>query len=245
MKKKFISFGGPSERFHKNITRITKEAEDFDYFDEIIGFTEKDLINDEEFWKHNGNFIITNPRGFGYWIWKSHIINKELEKMEEEDILVYSDSGCQINKNGKKRFLEYIELLNNDSNQYGIISFQLPFKEYQYTKKKIFDYFEENLKNINILNIKNNIQCLGGIQIIKKTKHSSKLIKLWSDITKNHNLINDTITNEENLEFIGNRHDQSIYSILVNIFGSIKLKDETYFDNWIDGNEYPILAKRI
>jgi hypothetical protein len=250
MKKKFISFGNTnSERFYKNITRIIKEANDFKYFDEIIGFTEKDLINDEDFWKNNENFIITNPRGFGYWIWKPHIINKELEKMKEGDILIYADSGCEINKNGKKRFLEYIDILNNDPNQYGIISFQLTYKEYEYTKKIIFDYFEENFKNNNIEiskdTMKNSIQCLATLQIIKKTKHSSKIIKLWSDITKNHFLINDMITNEEIPEFIENRHDQSIYSILVNIFGSIKLKDEVDFDNWTDGNEYPFLAKRL
>lgn len=125
----------------------------------------------------------------------------------------------------------------------------MTYKEYQYTKKIIFDYFEENFKNNNIEiskdTMKNSIQCLGGVQIIKKTKHSSKIIKIWSDITKNHFLINDMITNEEIPEFIENRHDQSIYSILVNIFGSIKLKDEVDFDNWTDGNEYPFLAKRL
>lgn len=105
MKKKFISFGNTSsERFYKNITRIIKEANDFEYFDEIIGFTEKDLINDEDFWKNNENFVITNPRGFGYWIWKPHIINKELEKMEEGDILIYADSSCEINKMVKNIF---------------------------------------------------------------------------------------------------------------------------------------------
>jgi len=246
MKKKFISFGNTNnERFHKNIIRISKEAKDFDYFDEIIGFTEKDLINDKEFWKKNVNRIMTNSRGFGYWVWKPYIINKELEKMKEGDILVYADSGCEINKNGKKRFLEYIDMLNNDVNLYGIISFELQFKEYQYTKKIIFDYFEENFNNIQIDNIKNTNQRISGIIIIKKTKNSSKIIKNWNDIIQKYILINDVITNEEIPEFIVNRHDQSIFSILLKIFGSIILNDETCFGNWIEGNEYPFLAKRL
>ena len=55
-----------------------------------------------------------------------------------------------------------------------------------------------------------------------------------------YNLINDDTKNEENC-FIENRHDQSIYSIIVKKFGSIKLNDETY--DFTDTTK-PILAKR-
>jgi hypothetical protein len=242
--KKFITFGaGQGERFRNNIIRICNEAKDFEYFDEICGFTEHDLINDTEFWNNNGNFIINNHRGFGYWIWKSHIINKELEKLSDGDILVYTDAGCVINKHGKQRFLEYIDLLNKDENNYGLLSFRLPFKEYQYTKKLVFDYFNADDQ------LKNSWQYVGGIQIIKKTPHSSFIIKQWSEITKNHMLINDVISIDEDSRFIENRHDQSIYSLLVNKYGSIKIDDETY--NWDDPSDWskvdhgPILAKRL
>jgi hypothetical protein len=240
MKKKFITFGSNKERFQKNLLRICNEAKDFDYFDEIIGFSEKDLIDDSNFWKNNGEFIINNKRGYGCWIWKPHLIYKELEKMNEGDILVYADSGCEINKNGKKRFLEYIDLLNNNEHGYGLISFYLEFKECFYTKKTIFDFFNVGDE------IKNSFQNMATIQIIKKNKHSMDIIKKWSDITKNHILINDVLTNNEDPQFIDNRHDQSIYSVLVNIYGSIKIKDETYYgDDWSKGINFPILAKRL
>ena len=82
------------------------------------------------------------------------------------DYLIYVDSGCKLNLEGKPRILEYLKILDNDPNNYGIISFQLPFKEYQYTKKAIFDFFtfDKNKQE----ELKNKIQCVGGIQIIKK-----------------------------------------------------------------------------
>jgi len=244
IKKKFITFGGPTQRFHNTVIRICEEARQLDFFDEIQGFTEQDLIKDQEFWQQNGQFIIHNARGFGYWIWKSHIINKELEKMNEGDILIYADAGCEINKNGKKRFMEYIDMLHNNVYNYGLISFVLPFQERQFTKKMIFEYFQHVENYTNIEELKDKKQCMATVIIIKKNKHSSHIIKKWSEITKYHLLINDIITNNEDEIFKENRHDQSIYSILVNNYGSIKIKDETYFDNWDNGEHYPILAKR-
>ena len=86
---------------------------------------------------------------------------------------------------------------------------------------------------------------MGGIQLIKKTPHSTKLINLWSKITENYLLINDEITNNEYPEFIENRHDQSIYSMLVYKFGSIKLNDETSYFAENHKNPFPILARRL
>ena len=59
-------------------------------------------------------------------------------------------------------------------------------------------------------------------------------------------MINDN-TGNENPNFIENRHDQSVLSIIVNKYGSIKIVDETYFHpTWdITGKEYPFWAKRI
>ena len=80
----------------------------------------------------------------------------------------------------------------------------------------------------------------------KKNTHSKNLIKLWYIISKNYELINDDILEDENILFVENRHDQSIYSMLVNMFGSIKLseKETDYFaENYM--NPFPIIARRL
>ena len=40
------------------------------------------------------------------------------------------------------------------------------------------------------------------------------------------------------------RHDQSIYSMVVKKYGSVRLPDETYYEDWSNGKHIPILAKR-
>lgn len=243
--KKFITFGAPAEKFHDNVKRICKEAYSFEFFDEVIGFTEQDLINDKPFWEKHKYFILNNKRGYGYYIWKAHLINKELEKMQENDILIFADAGCEMNKYGKQRFLEYIDILNNDPNEYGLICFQTPHKEITFSKKKVLDYFNKTYFN-KTKNIDLQYQCMSGVQIIKKTKHSSNLMKLWSIITKNYDLINDNIDKNESILFHENRHEQSVYSMLVHKFGSIKLSErETDYFAESSNNPFPIIARRL
>jgi hypothetical protein len=56
---------------------------------------------DDEF-KLNFKDILREQRGGGYWIWKPYIIKKHLDKINDNDILIYMDAGCSININGKK-----------------------------------------------------------------------------------------------------------------------------------------------
>ena len=238
--KKFITFGGPSESYHNNVKRICEEVNDLNFFNEITGYTDLDLKKDTTYWNEHSNFIENNTRGYGYWMWKSYIIKKELDKLNENDILIYCDSGCKINNKGKRRLEEYIDLLNTNKENYGLISFQLEYKQFLYTKKETLEYFNCTEDENNML------QCIGGIQIIKKNSHSVDIINKWYDIChNNYNLINDIKSDNQDPEFQDHRHDQSIISILVNKYGSIKLKDETWFSNWnVDGILYPIWAVR-
>jgi hypothetical protein len=235
--KKFITFGNQS--YYNAVNRICDEANSLHFFDDIKGYKDTDLKNDKPFWNQHGKFIETNGRGYGCWLWKSYLMKQELDKLNYNDILIYCDAGCHINNNGKNRLMEYIDLLNSNKDDYGLISFQLEFYEYQYTKSSIFEKLQCDEY------YKNRLQCLGGILIIKKNEHSIHIINEWYKYCEDYDLINDKHQVENSL-FIDNRHDQSILSVLVNKYGSIKLKDETYFaPNWqIDGFHYPFWATR-
>lgn len=223
----FMTFG--SNKFHNSVKRICNEAEHLNFFDHIHGFTEMNL-KDTDFWNEHGSFV-KNNRGYGYWIWKPYLIQKELNKMNNNDILIYCDAGCKINVEGKDRLFEYVDMLNHNKDNYGILSFQLEFKERMYTKQKILDHFSVDSEYM---------QNMATVILIKKNNHSTNIINSWYDSCK-YDLINDDICNEHP-SFIENRHDQSILSVLVNKYGSIKLIDETYF--W-DGKEYPFWATRL
>jgi hypothetical protein len=236
--KKFITFG--CKNFYNSVGRLCEEAKNLNFFDEIIGFRDAYLKKDETFWKKHGSFIEKNKRGYGYMIWKSYLVKNELDKLKENDILIFCDAGVQINLNGKKRLLEYIDMLNTNKEDYGIISFQLEYKEILYTKRVVFEHFGFDEKNKFLP------QCITTVIMIRKNQHSSFIINEWCKNCENYNLINDNTCNENEL-FIENRHDQSVLSMLVNEYGSIKLLDETFFSpNWdTDGAPYPFLCKRL
>lgn len=63
--KWFITFGGPSENYHNAVTRICSEARSTNIFNNIIGYTENDLISDTPFWDKHGDFISNHKRGMG------------------------------------------------------------------------------------------------------------------------------------------------------------------------------------
>ena len=233
----FITFGGPIPHYQNSLNRICAEANALDFFTKITGFSDIDLKNDKLFWEQHGDFINNNARGYGYWIWKSYLIKKELDNLNTDDILVYCDAGCEINANGKARLLEYIDLLHTDKNNYGLISFKLEFLEGYYTKRKTLELLNGD---------KDALQCLATIILIRKTPHSVKLVDNWYELCSNYSLLNDEVGIENPL-FIDHRHDQSILSLLVHKYGSIKILDETYFyPNWdIDGRDYPFWSKRL
>lgn len=219
--KVFISFGGPTEGYHNLVNSICQQSVKLDFFTHIFGFTDIDLKSDLDFWNRQGDFIERNKRGYGYWLWKPFIINLVLEHLNENDILVYVDAGSTVNPNGKQRLNEYIDLLNNSD--YGVLSYQFSrYPEICWTKKILLDYFNANDET------KNSGQCVATMLIIKKNKHSVDIIKKWYEIASIYELIDDTKISNENIAFKDHRHDQSIYSLLVKKFGSIKVNDEIY-----------------
>jgi hypothetical protein len=236
--KTFITFGSPMQNYENSVNRICEEVRKLNFFDEIKGLDEQDLQNDVLFWNKHSNFIKSNHKGYGFWLWKSYLIKKTLDQINNNDILIYCDADCQINENGKRRLTEYIDILNSNKENYGLISFQSEFTELQYTKKTIFDNFQVSDKNM--------LHCLATVIIIKKNTHSVNIINEWQVNCEKYNLIND-YTDNEDVNFIENRNDQSILSILVNKYGSIKLLDETDFhpNEETDGYCYPFLGKRL
>ena len=54
--------------------------------------------------------ILKNKKGAGFWIWKHQIIKQQLEKVNDGDIVVYSDAGSSLNLNAGNKFNEYIRI---------------------------------------------------------------------------------------------------------------------------------------
>ena len=233
----FITYG--NELYNNSKKRLYEETSNSGWFDKITICGPEKL---SEVFKDEFNDILKKPRGAGYWIWKFDIIKQHLTMLANNDILIYMDAGCSINTNGKTRFNEYIEMLNN-SNE-SIISFQMDHLERKYTTKEIFQYFKVDL---------NSDYCTSGqfqatVLIMKNTEKMMKIIDECINVLRtDHLLVTDHYNKmEQYSSFIDNRHDQSILSLVRKIHGSIVLKDETWFKPF--GNDkslkYPFWATR-
>jgi hypothetical protein len=238
----FLTFGGGLPKYHEAVERILKQAQDFP-FDKIIGYTEKDLQEKfPEFWSKHKNFILNNRRGYGYWIWKSFIILDTLKQLNEGDILVYLDCGCELNKKGLKRFMEYIELVKVHDRMFFHLEDE--HTENRWTKMDLIRYL--GIENQSFLN---KSQSQGGLQFHKKIEANIKLLEEYYNIcVNNYNLIDDSPSITRNHpHFREHRHDQSLISLLVKKNNYFTLRDETWPDSMPDQNNkdsYPIWALR-
>lgn len=244
-RKWFITFGSQTNNYHNAVKRICQEAVGFDVFDEIIGYTESDLISDDDddsFWSKHQHFIQSNAgRGYGYWLWKPYLTKKTLDRMNDNDILVYADAGCSMNKDGKARLLEYFDMLNTNES-IGNISFQMVYLEESFTKMDIFEYY--NAKDDSIMK---SGQIVGGVFVLRKCQHTMELIDKWYDGCCQYHLIDDSHGTLPNVpSYNVARNDQSIFSVVRKKYGTIMLSDETWFGpRWNEnGKNYPIWAIR-
>ncbi len=233
----FITFGGGSQGYRNRVNILCKEAKSLDFFTTIIGFTDEDLKKDTDFWNQHGAFITQNKRGYGYWLWKPYLISKILDCLNENDILVYLDSGCTINPNGIKRFNEYVDMLQNGTE--SVVAFQMHhLMEKNWTKKKLLEFVDADDE------MRNSGQCIGGINMWKKNERSTLISTQWYAIASHYEFINNSRDPDEDAAFIEHRHDQSVFSLLVKKYGSIKITDRTSDIDRSENGE-PFLATRI
>ena len=236
MKTWFLSFA--DHRF-KSVDLIRKEAINFGVFDNIIT-GDQQLFERWYRLKYKERF---KDRGYGYWQWKSYLIRRVMDKMEEGDILLYADAGCKLNVDGKKRLMDYFDIVKQSPS--GILLFNQHYPEVEYTKGDVFKYFGVS----NDVAYTQHGQVAGGIIIIRKGHDAQQFINELYYICHNHyDLISDTPSITLNApEFKEHRHDQSIISLLAVKYAAAELPiEEVYTDgNWeMEMKSKPIWACR-
>jgi hypothetical protein len=236
LKNHFISFGSP--KYYPTLKRIGEEAKKSNFFDRIDLVRYKDLPIQYRF--QNIFRLRESVRGFGYWMWKSYLVYEKLKSIEHGDILTYCDSASKIDPSGKKRFNEYIDIVNSSS---GILRFELDHIEKQYTKRGVFDFFNLGLES----DIANSKQLMATIFIVRKCSYTMDLIQEYYELCHyNYYLLKDPyFKNQEHSEFISHRHDQSLFSILSKLRNCEILPDETWKENMNELINIPFHSARI
>lgn len=217
--KYFITFG-TSGHYEQLGKRLIGQINKLSLFDKTILYTDNDIKNDKEFWNRHCDFIEKNPRGYGYWLWKSYIIKKTLEQINNDDILLYFDSSFEIYQHNKPKFLT---LFDDVKNSFIIGSYcSVKCIEKVWNKMDLIKYLDMN----NSLYMESQQRQAGAIMLIKN-HHTVKLINEWYNTSIIYHLIDDSPSIEKNYNgFQEHRHDQSIFSLLTkkyNIYSNIDM----------------------
>ena len=210
--KYFLSFASENtERFHfdASIKRITNQVHNTNEMDAIIHIRPNAFHCKTHlpFWEANKNLINTNTKGYGFWIWKSYIIHYVFDRiMNPDDILLWSDTGCEIKLDDINGFTR---LWQNTYEHHIVGSFNRP--EIEWTKRDLFVYLDmDNRKDAY-----DSPQRQATTISFQKTQYTTQLVKEWYETSCHHELIDDSPgIHSKRGPFQGHRHDQSIFSLL-------------------------------
>ena len=170
--------------------------------DRVIEYSPRDI--DSQF-KETNKEIFSSTRGAGYWIWKPYIIKDAFSKIDEGDYLIYTDSGIA--------YVNSVHYLLNamQKEKVDIMCFAGIYPEYRWTKRDAFILMECDEDYYKL-----SPQCAGGYIILRKSDKSGKIINDFLYYCCDTRIVSDSIStlDEEHPEFLENRHDQSIWSLL-------------------------------
>jgi hypothetical protein len=208
MKYHFITFA--TDNYIEVANEIVESAKNLGGFDTVKIFTLKDI---DDFYIQKNSSILCKRLGAGYWIWKSYIILKYLYDIDKDDIVCYCDTMYLFT--GKNKIQDISKNIN-DTNSNIIITHNKPneptYLEKEFTKGDAF-----YLMNANEPKYFDTNQVWGGFIILKNNFLALKIISEWFTYAQDERIVTDTpsIIQENFIEFNGNRHDQTIISIIV------------------------------
>jgi hypothetical protein len=230
---RLVSFGAGLAGIDKALERLQKQARQFGEFDQIVVHNEQSL--DTHYFNIFDGLIQDFPTGYGLWSWKPYLLEKELETLKDGDVLIYLDAGFEINKAGKNRFFDYLDFLAKED----ALLFSISNQQRHWTKK------HEILSKPDQHFFRN--QVIGGIIMLRVSDKARTLIKRWNELCQfeSGHLLKDQLATETQIaRFASHRHDQSLLSRAAFEVSVHTIPDESYFNPWSNGKNYPFWALR-
>ena len=237
----FFSYGsGPWRESMENLCDL---AAKYELFDEVLRFCEEDLEQDPEFWPRHEKFIKANPRGGGYWLWKSYLTQKVLNTLNENDILIYMDAGCYLwpAPQARQRLDEYLQIVK--THPAGFYGFATEYPNRGWTKMDVFKHFNKEADEEE----QQKPQIMSGATIWRKCETTTKIATEWyQTMAANYSLIDDSPSTAPNHpDFKENRHDQSILTMLVHKYNATYAPTDELWDFRRNNFKRPFWAARL
>jgi len=222
---RFITFGSHANYVDAG-NRLLNQANSLNIFTECRLYRGEHLLH-SEFWNQHQNFINQNRKGFGYWIWKSYLIKKNMEEMNDGDVLLYLDCGCEVDDKCKKELLNCMEIVKTDK----IIGSSLTrdiFTEKYWNKMDLIEKM-----GMNQYTPLNTFQRQAGAIMFLVCPETRHLLNEWYELCCDYHNIDDSPSILPNCEGVyEHRHDQSIYSLLTkkyNLYSNHRIDNAIYY----------------
>lgn len=243
----FLTFGDGNIAFRSAAKRLSKQAELSNWFDTVTNY---DLIairkSEPAFFSQIENLVSTYSTSLGFMVWKPLIILAKLKQLNEGEVLIYLDAGCQLNVNeiSKSRLDFYVDL----TIQHGILAMQLRPGSFNFQDLSEEAWTHpETLKHMTVSRKEAKVnQVQAGIIFLKKSAETVEFVDNWWRIctSQDFTILSPHKRTSSNLNH-NHRFEQSIFSILVKRSNSALIPDETYFHpEWTTGKDFPIWAMR-
>lgn len=236
------SFGSGS-LWRPALARLACQVKEFSEIERFVRIDDHSLLSFSPLLANHSEFIASNQRGYGYWIWKPFLLLSLMNLYPDSKGFIYVDAGCEFNPtpSSRKRFTDYCEMATS----HGALAFELPFSVADWTHPMLIKRMELQGKELGN-------QIAGGIIFLKNTLENRNLLMDWISlmIESDYTYLTGDIPDSP-MEFFPStwqehRHDQSILSLLWKVRGLPTIPDETFWHpDWKNsGRHYPIWATR-
>lgn len=219
MKKVLITFG--DSKYYGSMDLLEETALSIGKVESVIKYTQ-DWLRTTEFWNKN-QFILSRPRGAGYWIWKPFIILHTMESLNEGDVVMYSDAGVEV--------IEDLSPLFKIAENRNKVIFQIPGGHLNrtWTKRDTFillkcdepKYWDDSMLTATF-------------SLWKKTDKNIEFLKEYLKYLRDPRIVTDdpNMCGQPNfLEFRDHRHDQSVLSLLTRRENFERFRDPSQWGN--------------
>jgi hypothetical protein len=245
----FLTFGDGSPELRGAASRLRQQARHTDLFQSIHAHTLL-TIKDQfpEFWLAHSQFLLSNKRGLGYWLWKPFLISEALKALPENDFLMYADAGCELFPG---RNMEILNVLPSEPPMIMTVTRLEGFTVQEWTNS----YTLRRIAGPDAPRCMPLEQIQSGFLIISSTAESRALMQHWVDccLLDEYACLVDRPDEDESPSFVEHRYEQSVLTLVLYLRaseGEIKflsanlLNEPGGFPFWTVRNRTRVSAQR-
>jgi len=238
-----VTYATNTKEIYKRDARdLFRHANETQWFDSLTRFGPDDLPRNFVEQYHD---ILSYRRGGGSWFWRFPIIERVLETTPIGDFILYADSDCSIWNTPAAELTLKSWISRLAESEHDFLRIEQGHLEELWTTPAVFQAFGVAEDNESI---RKSGQLYGGIFIMRNGPNARRALSfMYNAIVRDPYMVTDKYSEDARRVFPGfrdARHDQSIQSVALKLFGFVKVSfDEA--DVSIQNQTLPICSRQF